>query len=267
MELEPGSYFVPLVIHVNPMADQIPLAGSARSAKAPNYPPSSVPEFGQAKIYHTRTWSIRANFSRILASKVFGTTAVGHPMAERRSIYNAKGVQLGYLEDNVAFDLSGRQRCNYNGASGNLFDSNSERVIGHISLDGTFVGASWISDDLFGKPTGEARPNRPTGTLGANHHRKRATATRSEPLPASSELEQSVDQRSPNAPLASQSDGEQEIDVSSSEISNREVAQPLGDDRASAPEPSDAATSSLPPNELLSRAIGMIRDALVKEQQ
>src|SRR5262249_17864278 len=100
-------------------------------------------------------------------------------MAERRLIYNAKGVQLGYLEDNVAFDLRGRQRCTYNGASGNLFDSNSERVIGHISLDGTFVGASWISDDLFGRPTGEARATRPTGMLSTNHHRKRASVKRS----------------------------------------------------------------------------------------
>jgi hypothetical protein len=186
-------------------------------------------------------------------------------MAERRLIYNAKGVQLGYLEDNVAFDLSGRQRCTYNGASGNLFDSNSERVIGHISLDGTFVGASWISDDLFGKPTGEARANRPTGMFGANHLRKRASVKRSDTVPESSELEHSVENGAPNTRLALQTDGERETDVSSSEISDQELAEPLGGDRDSAPETSDSATS--PPNELLSRAIGMIRDALAKEQQ
>jgi hypothetical protein len=186
-------------------------------------------------------------------------------MTERRLIYNAKGIQLGYLEDNVAFDLSGRQRCSYNGASGNLFDSNSESVIGHISLDGTFVGASWISDDLFGKPTGEARANRPTGMLGGNHHRKRAGVKRSDTPPASSELEQSVDNPAPDARLALQTEGEREADVSSAAISDQEVAAPLEGDRDSALEPSDSATS--PPNELLNRAIGMIRDALAKEPQ
>jgi hypothetical protein len=188
-------------------------------------------------------------------------------MAERRLIFNAKGVQLGYLEDNVAFDLSGRQRCTYNGASGNLFDSNSKRVIGHISLDGTFVGTSWISDDLFGKPTGEARVNRPTGTLGANHQRKRASVKRSDTLPGTSKLEQSVDNPAPNARLAFQTDGESEADVSSSEISDQELAQPLGGDRDPASEPSDSTTPAPPADEVVSRAIGMIRDALAKEPQ
>jgi hypothetical protein len=179
-------------------------------------------------------------------------------MAEHRLIFNAKGVQLGYLEGNAAFDLSGRQRCNYDGASGNLFDSNNERAIGHISLDGTFVGASWISEDLFGKPTGEASANRPTGMHGVSR-RNTSSAKRSDALPAPSGLEQSVENP---AKYDLKPDNECEAPLGSPEISN-ELAEGLASDRA--PEPSGSAESSPPADELLSRAIGMIRDALAKE--
>ena len=37
--------------------------------------------------------------------------------------------------------------------------------VGYVSLDGTFVGLSWISDELFGKPSGEVHP----GRLARNH--------------------------------------------------------------------------------------------------
>jgi hypothetical protein len=43
-------------------------------------------------------------------------------MAERRLIFNAKGFQLGYVEGNAVFDLNGRRRCSYTGATGNLGD-------------------------------------------------------------------------------------------------------------------------------------------------
>jgi len=89
-------------------------------------------------------------------------------MAERRLIFNAKGFQLGYIEGDAAFDLSGRRRCSYTGATGNLGDFDSGKILGHISLDGTFVGASWLSDDLFGKPKGEARPDRFVKARGAH---------------------------------------------------------------------------------------------------
>ena len=201
-------------------------------------------------------------------SKYLSATILwGYQMAERRLIYNAKGVQLGYLEGDVAFDLSGRQRCNYNGASGNLFDSSSERAIGHISLDGTFVGPSWISDDLFGKPTGEGYATRPVGTHGANRPRTRASAKRSDALPASPKPEQPVDNPAPDARSEFQSDNEGETDLSSSEVSDQELTEPLGPGGDAVPEPPESTSSSPPANELLSRAIGMIRDALAKEQQ
>ncbi len=76
-------------------------------------------------------------------------------MTERTLIFNGKDVQIGYIEGNEVFDLAGRKRCNYIVATGNLYDSNN-KVIGHVSLDGTFVGASWRCDELFGKPSGEA---------------------------------------------------------------------------------------------------------------
>ena len=78
-------------------------------------------------------------------------------MLGRTLIFNTKGLQLGYIEGNAAFDLSGTQRCSYTGATGNLSDLNNGKVVGYVSLDGTFVGASWVSDELFGKPSGDAR--------------------------------------------------------------------------------------------------------------
>jgi hypothetical protein len=112
-------------------------------------------------------------------------------MAERRLIFNAKGFQLGYIEGDAVCDLTGRQRCSYTGATGNLGDLDSGRILGHISLNGTFVGASWLAEDLFGKPRGEAHPDRLVKVQGA-HRRKvqgarrrveRATTQRPEDLP------------------------------------------------------------------------------------
>ena len=81
-------------------------------------------------------------------------------MVERSLIFDPKGLQLGYIEGKLAFDLSDRQRCSYAEATGNLCDLNTGKIVGHVSLDGTFVGASWVSDELFGKPSGDARANR-----------------------------------------------------------------------------------------------------------
>jgi hypothetical protein len=77
-------------------------------------------------------------------------------MADRRSIFGPKGTraQIGYVEANEAFDLSGRIRCNYNAETGNLHDTNSGRIVGHVSLDGKFVGASWLAQELFGQREG-----------------------------------------------------------------------------------------------------------------
>ena len=79
-------------------------------------------------------------------------------MSDRSLIFNAKGAQIGYIEADRAFDLTGRKRCKYARATGNLFESNGEKIISHVSLDGTFVGLTWISDELFGKPRNEVHP-------------------------------------------------------------------------------------------------------------
>ena len=61
-------------------------------------------------------------------------------MSDRSLIFNAKGAQLGYIEADRAFDLTGRERCRYARATGNLSELNSEKIVGYVSLDGTFVG-------------------------------------------------------------------------------------------------------------------------------
>jgi hypothetical protein len=81
-------------------------------------------------------------------------------MSDRTLIFNAKGAQVGYIEGSRAFDLRGRERCNYARATGNLYDLKSEKIVGYISLNGTFVGLTWISEELFGKPSGEVHPDR-----------------------------------------------------------------------------------------------------------
>ena len=73
-------------------------------------------------------------------------------MAERRPIFSTKDhcAQIGYVEADEAFDLSGRLRCTYNAASGNLLDTNTGKIVGHVSLAGNFVGSRWMADELFG---------------------------------------------------------------------------------------------------------------------
>ena len=72
-------------------------------------------------------------------------------MAKRFPIFRAIGQKVGYIEGSDAFDLLGNKRCKYNHNTGNLFDSTDGQVIGHVSLEGKFVGASWIADELFPK--------------------------------------------------------------------------------------------------------------------
>ena len=77
-------------------------------------------------------------------------------MAARSPIFSAKQVrhQIGYTEDNEAFDLVGRKRCNYCAKSGNLHDPDSGRIVGYVSLQGKLIGASWVTDKLFSKSDG-----------------------------------------------------------------------------------------------------------------
>src|ERR1700688_5029886 len=100
-------------------------------------------------------------------------------MAERKPIFVNKGSrsQIAYIEGNEAFDLSGRRRCIYNAESGNLYEFDTEKLIGHVSLGGFFVGSSWIADELFGQhATGNELPL--TGTIAmASSFEERRPAT------------------------------------------------------------------------------------------
>jgi len=80
-------------------------------------------------------------------------------MAERSPIFSTKEgrPQIGYIKGDEAFDLFGRVRCNYSAATGNLFNRGG-KIVGHVSLEGNFVGVAWIADELFGqRQDGEAR--------------------------------------------------------------------------------------------------------------
>jgi hypothetical protein len=72
-------------------------------------------------------------------------------MAERSPFFSAKtdNQKIGYVEGNDAFDLLGNRRCNYSLNTGNLLELDSGRIVGHVSLAGYFVGASWIANELF----------------------------------------------------------------------------------------------------------------------
>ena len=72
-------------------------------------------------------------------------------MAKHNPIFSTKGGhhQIGYIEGNEAFDLFGEKRCHYSAATGNLCDLNSGKIIGHVTLQGKFVGLSWIAVQPF----------------------------------------------------------------------------------------------------------------------
>ena len=199
-------------------------------------------------------------------------------MAERRLIFNTKGFQLGYIEGNAVFDLSGRRRCSYTGATGNLGDFDSGKILGHISLNGTFVGASWLAEDLFGKPRGEAHPDRlvkvqgphsrkdSRKVQGANTRVERATTQRPEDLPTKT-TPQLADPAA-QAETLSKSGGDPEPGLSApDQVSDQLRALPSVPDREDTHEtPPGSTTPSPAESEMLSRAIGMIRSALVKKE-
>src|SRR5271170_3490756 len=93
-------------------------------------------------------------------------------MAEGRPILSGKSdhQKIGYIEGTDAFDSLGNKRCNYCPSTGNLLELDSGRTIGHVSLAGHFVGASWIADELFPPPNECTNPapttshNEPTET-------------------------------------------------------------------------------------------------------
>ncbi len=191
-------------------------------------------------------------------------------MSDRSLIFNTKGAQIGYIEADRAFDLTARERCKYLRATGNLSELNGEEIVGHISLDGTFVGLSWISEELFGKPSSEVHPGRIVaskrrpryGPKKANLQRpEKSTVQERNDLPpraaiASPQPENAVQGSQPFA----RSDGDAKTSLNTSEKAADEA---LGHH----PEPNIGAPDHGKPtaeNELLGRAIGMIRGALEK---
>ena len=74
-------------------------------------------------------------------------------MAERRPIYSARaiGQQIGYIEDDEAFDLFDRPCATYEGETGLLRDPKNKAVVGYVSLSDIFVGSSWMAQELFSK--------------------------------------------------------------------------------------------------------------------
>ena len=74
-------------------------------------------------------------------------------MAERRPIYSAQAVgqQIGYIEDDEAFDLFDRPCAIYNSNTGLLRNPKNNAVVGYVSLADIFVGSSWMAQELFFK--------------------------------------------------------------------------------------------------------------------
>jgi hypothetical protein len=198
----------------------------------------------------------------VFYSKVFRGKLKGGGMSDRSLIYNTKGTQIGYIEGDRAFDLTGRERCNYARATGNLAELNGKKIVGYISLDGTFVGLSWISEKLFGKPSSEVHR-----TLAITHHPrpKKANLQRPEKSSVKEPKDGSPRTTAPQpenlveSPLVSKSGEDPETGLNTSKMVANEVPVPGGE--LTVPDPSKSSSTE---NELVGLAIGMIRSALEK---
>jgi hypothetical protein len=97
-------------------------------------------------------------------------------MADRIPIFGTKAArsQIGYVENGGAFDLSGRRRCNYNAATGNLSDPVTGKIIGYVSFDGNFVVPSRIAAELFEQPA-DWEASMPSSTTEGEHAEEYAT--------------------------------------------------------------------------------------------
>jgi hypothetical protein len=185
---------------------------------------------------------------------------------DRSLIFNAKGNQIGYIEDHRVFDLTGRERCKYARGTGILTDLTG-KVVGYISLDGTLIGLSWISDELFGRPSGKVHPDSALAKRQRMHQRPNKVNMQQ---PQQSNVEESKDVPPPTAtvPLPgssvdyspiTESGGDPEIGSNASEQVADEEPLPHREPAVSA----ESLTKSSPTqDELVGRAISMIRSAL-----
>ena len=184
-------------------------------------------------------------------------------MSDRTLIFNAKGAQVGYIEGSRAFDLRGRERCNYARATGNLYDLKSEKIVGYISLNGTFVGLTWISEELFGKPSGEVHPDR---ALAKKQRLQQRPNKMNMQQPQKSNVEEPGNVPPPTATVPRPGSP---VDHSPSTESGDDLETVSnaseGADEGPVPYPELTVSpqkSSSAQDELVDRAIGMIRSAL-----
>jgi hypothetical protein len=190
-------------------------------------------------------------------------------MAERRLIFSAKGnrAQIGYIEGNEVFDLSGRRRGHYTGATGNVCDSSSGTIVGHVSLEGKFVGATWIADELFGQPNREARAARSTARMPSPSSSEEGKPAGRVGLAAAGVSVIAARDAAAHSQSLFKSGGDPGTPLSTSEnISDQLTPQalpmvPHQEPIVRAPDPNE---SSLTENELLDSALKMIRSGLEK---
>jgi hypothetical protein len=97
-------------------------------------------------------------------------------MAERRPIYSAQvaSQQIGYIEDDEAFDLFDRACAVYESNTGLLRDPKNNAVVGYLSLTDMFVGSSWMALELFSK-TGPIAPRESLEDLEDEHSEPRVS--------------------------------------------------------------------------------------------
>jgi hypothetical protein len=177
-------------------------------------------------------------------------------MAERSAIFSKNGgrPQIGYIEGNKAFDLLGRERCSFNAASGNLCDFNTGKIVGHVSLEGQFVGASWLADELFGRRDD-----------GEDHANVRSVAEAPSQYPSGGDGEAAAARLELPAisigdPQAASSPWD---DASDQPMSQSLVTLPVPEPTLTAPDPV-ALTSTETEYESVERAIEMIQSVLEK---
>ena len=102
-------------------------------------------------------------------------------MADRSPLFSTKGgTQIGYVENGAAFDLSGRRRCDYNAATGNLSDPVTEKIVGYVSFDGNYVVPSRIAAELFEQP-GDSEASTPSSATEGQHAEEYVTRSNRPP--------------------------------------------------------------------------------------
>jgi hypothetical protein len=187
-------------------------------------------------------------------------------MPDRSLIFNAKGLQIGYVEDNRAFDLAGRERGKYARATSTLTDLHGKKIVGYISLDGTFVGLSWVSDELFGRPTGEVHPD---SALARKQRLQQRPKKVNMQQPQKSNVKEPKDVAPPIAavPLPGSPVDHSPSTESGEDLETVSIASEVADQapvpyRELTVSPQDSTKSFSTQDELVDRAIGMIRSAL-----